>query len=576
MSRFLYFSACLSLVMLSTVLPLAANELPSQDGLPPELVIAPEPPLLEQLALLQKALDRADEWRSESDGFVGGVKDFLSGTSVKPINVTPELLAANMDAAKGRLVGVCGLYRKIEGEEGEFRFFDGALPITIPDSLSVEGFGTSDVDGLPVRIEGVVEGQVGTARLRASRVTPCLHLVLLRVARIHEISGELNQSRDEYREAMEMYKKAADEARRVNSEFAAFARYSAGRVSYDIFRDRKKSQKKLSMAWTEYASPAPDGSTYMVWRPLADGSGWEHVTAATAIGDPLDTINRAGFWYKFMDFFVGLAGGVHWLGIVLMALVTRMLIWPLSKKQFQSAESMKRLQPQIKALQDKHVDDKQKFQQEFWKLCQANGVNPLGGCLPMLVQMPILIMLYHGIRDYIVQFQGHGFIWVGNLAHPDTVLLIMYTISMIFFQKMTQKLQPTPMMSAQQQQQQMMMTYLMPVMFFFFFRSFPAAFLLYWLATNVIYFVQQFYYQKIIVARQQTTQEANSGQPGKNSGFADAMVKMLSAQTGKDAAEENKESDEKKADEVASESSAEAAAGEQEKPRPARRSKRKR
>jgi YidC/Oxa1 family membrane protein insertase len=198
---------------------------------------------------------------------------------------------------------------------------------------------------------------------------------------------------------------------------------------------------------------------------------------------------------------------------------------------------MKRLQPQIKALQERFTDDKQKFQEEFWKLCQANGVNPLGGCLPMLVQFPILIMLWQGIRNYIVQFQGHGFLWVRDLASPDYGLLIAYTISMVLFQKMTQKLQPTPVMNPQQAQQQQMMTYMMPAMFFFFFQNFPAAFLLYWLATNVVYFVQQYSYTAAVSRKSGGEDTETLAPTAKKGGFAAAMARMMSMKAaGDDAA----------------------------------------
>ncbi|MFW6438367.1 MAG: membrane protein insertase YidC, partial [Armatimonadota bacterium] len=121
-----------------------------------------------------------------------------------------------------------------------------------------------------------------------------------------------------------------------------------------------------------------------------------------------------------------------------------------------------------------------------WALCQENNCNPLGGCLPMLVQMPILIFLYRGIHEYIVQFEGISFLWVQNLAEPNMLLLILYTLSMIGFQKMASQSQPTA--DPQQEQQQKMMMYMMPIMFFFFFQTFPAAFLLYWLGSNIIYF----------------------------------------------------------------------------------------
>ena len=285
---------------------------------------------------------------------------------------------------------------------------------------------------------------------------------------------------------------------------------------------------------------------------MSDGTGWEKLPLTKAIGGPLDSMSRNDFWYRFMEFFVMLAGNSPWLGVVLLAVVSRVIIWPLTKKQLASAEAMKRLQPQIKALQERYVDDKQKFQEEFWRLCQANGVNPLGGCLPMLIQMPVLIFLYKGIREYIVQFDGHSFLWVKNLAAPDLPLLVLYTLSMILFQKMTQKLQPTPTMNAQQAQQQQMMTYMMPAMFFFMFQSFPAAFLLYWVATNVVYFVQQYAYTAAM-ARKAAAGETESLTPAepRQGGFAGAMTRMIAqkseAEASKSATEDKQSFHEKQA-----------------------------
>ncbi len=338
----------------------------------------------------------------------------------------------------------------------------------------------------------------------------------------------------------------------ARSTYAGFARSRAGLIAYDR-RQFKEARNYLSAAWNAFAGTDRQGRPKAyTWVPMSDGTGWEKLPLTKAIGGPLDSMSRNDFWYRFMEFFVMLAGNSPWLGVVLLAVVSRVIIWPLTKKQLASAEAMKRLQPQIKALQERYVDDKQKFQEEFWRLCQANGVNPLGGCLPMLIQMPVLIFLYKGIREYIVQFDGHSFLWVKNLAAPDLPLLVLYTLSMILFQKMTQKLQPTPTMNAQQAQQQQMMTYMMPAMFFFMFQSFPAAFLLYWVATNVVYFVQQYAYTAAM-ARKAAAGETESLTPAepRQGGFAGAMTRMIAqkseAEASKSATEDKQSFHEKQA-----------------------------
>jgi YidC/Oxa1 family membrane protein insertase len=216
---------------------------------------------------------------------------------------------------------------------------------------------------------------------------------------------------------------------------------------------------------------------------------------ADAVGPLLDTLGRESFWYRLVDFFVTLGAGSKALGLVLLALVTRLGIHPLTRKQLASMEAMRKLQPQIKALQEEFKDDKQRFQQEIWKLWQENGVNPFGGCWPMLIQMPILIFVYQGIRRYIVRFAESNFLWIRNLAMPDLPLLVAYTASMVVFQKIANRMQPMPADEKQQQQQQMM-TWMMPLMFFFFFRTLPSAFILYWLASNLFYFGEQWLFRR--------------------------------------------------------------------------------
>jgi len=265
------------------------------------------------------------------------------------------------------------------------------------------------------------------------------------------------------------------------------------------------------------------------------------------IGEPLDSLKRGGFWYSLVGTFVNIAGGHPALGLILLAIVTRLMIYPLTKKQLSSMQAMQRIQPQIKELQKKYKDDKQKFQGEFWNLCKEHNVNPLGGCLPLIVQMPILIMIlivqmpilimiYRGIRDYVVQFDGASFLWVSNLAHPDLPLLVAYAISMFLFQKMTEKMNPAASADPQQAQQQKMMAYLMPAMFFFLFRSLSAAFILYWLSANLVYFAEHLWY------RRTHGSDEGPGEEGKKSsgGFAAAMAKVVSGAAGK-AGEEDKD-----------------------------------
>lgn len=491
----------------------------SQEGLPPELVLPAKPSLEDQLATLLALKQTAESNRPVGGGFLSGLRGMFSAEG-KPVPLTSDQLASHLEEVRGRLVVVSGVYESVTADTGRFNFPGGFLSLSLPTGVELIGLQSEKLDGMPVQVEGVAEtGGLG-GQVRAIKVTPCEWLVLVRLARVHE---ELQQ----WLEAVKTYEAAAGAAQSAHSPFAAFAKTSAGRITFEHLRDPKKTGNLLYTAWTSFSATERGGAPkHRTWIPDEQGSGWLEKTVPDAIAGPLDAVKRNNFWYKFMAFFVELAGGMRWLGIVMVAIISRVVIWPLTKKQLASAEAMKRLQPQIQALQERYADDKQKFQGEFWKLCQANGVNPLGGCLPMIVQFPVLIALWNGIRDYIVQFNGHGFLWVKNLAAPDMPLLIAYTASMILFQKMTQKLTPTPTMTAQQQQQQQMMTWMMPLMFFFFFQTFPAAFLLYWLATNIVYFAQQYIYTVL-----QNKKAALETPAAAGGGLADNMVKMLSSKT---------------------------------------------
>ena len=518
MSRIFTVTALLLILGLAC-LPLGAQEIPSQQGLPPELTIAPKPPLAEQLTTLQALAKYTQENRPSGGGFGAALRSMFSPSGTRAVPVPPDVLIKTPAPFVGKPVSVSGVYQGTGHDSGKFALETQPLLISLPANVPMQGLPKGGPNGLPVTVEGIVESGGLGVQVRATSIKPADWLTLLRIGRVYEMMGQKEQAEKAYESAFPI-------AQAARSQFTAFAKITAGRLAYEL-RNVKQARNHYSMAWNPLTGTTAQGEPkYYTWVPLEDGSGWEKLPASKAIGPPLDRLNKTDFWYRFMDFFVELAGGSRWLGIVLLSIMSRVIIWPLTKKQLASAEAMKRLQPQIKALQDRYADDKAKFQQEFWQLCQANGVNPLGGCLPMLVQMPILILLWKGIRNYIVQFDGYGFLWVKNLAAPDMGLLVAYTISMIAFQKMTSKLQASPTMTPQQAQQQQMMTYMMPLMFFFFFRDFPAAFLLYWLATNIVYFMQQYMYSRSLPKADDAGGEPLSSD--KSTGFAGTLAKMMS------------------------------------------------
>ncbi len=194
------------------------------------------------------------------------------------------------------------------------------------------------------------------------------------------------------------------------------------------------------------------------------------------------------------------------VGIILLTLIIKALLWPLSKKGAASTAKMSALQPKLQELQQKYKDNPQKLNQETADLYKQEGVSPLGGCLPMLLQFPILIAMY-GLLNKHFELRGAMFIpgWIPDLSVPETIftlgfnipflgneihlLPILYTASMIFSMKITQ----TQSNSTQSGGMMKFMTYGMPILFFFILYSAPSGLLLYWSVQNVLSMLQQFY-----------------------------------------------------------------------------------
>ncbi len=474
--------------------------LPNQQGLPPELTLADQPPLTEQV----KTLEQLAAWVKQSTPQAGlgeKIKSLFAGGERKAVLINlPQLpVVAPALAEKPTLIAVQGLF--VPGTKPEVASFagrDSSCVLSLGPAVLREGL-PEDLAGLPVRAEGLAQVQPGSGlvTIQVAKLTPGGSLCYLRLGRAYELLGQ-------YQAAVAAYLEGAALAQRERTasgagyEFGVFGATQAAWLTYRQLGDEKTARNLYSRAWTLGTSSR---EATVTWVQEQDAQGeptgfWKQDLVTQAIAPTLKALEEKGFWYKFVQGFVTLAGGNAGLGLLLLAVATRILVYPLTKKQMASARDMQRLQPMMKQLQEKYKGDKQKFQEEFWKLCREHGVNPLGGCLPMLVQMPLLYFVYMGVRAYIVNLDGQGFLWVHSLARPDIPLLIVYTLSQIAFGKVTQQQNPSAALDPQQRQQQQMMTYLMPVMFFFLFQGFPAAFMLYWLGTNLAYLAQQLWYNR--------------------------------------------------------------------------------
>lgn len=187
--------------------------------------------------------------------------------------------------------------------------------------------------------------------------------------------------------------------------------------------------------------------------------------------------------------------------IIIFAFTLKVLLTPLTNKSLHSGKKLQKVQPLMKEIQQKYKNDIKKQQEELRKLYKEHNVSPLGGCLPMLLQMPIFFALYPVLRYSIDFRQAHFFAWLTDLSEPDPywILPILMGVFMFVQQKMMQTNQDTANMDEKQAamvQSQKMMLYLMPPFMVFIFSSLPSGLVLYWTIFNVFTIIQQYFINK--------------------------------------------------------------------------------
>lgn len=191
------------------------------------------------------------------------------------------------------------------------------------------------------------------------------------------------------------------------------------------------------------------------------------------------------------------------LAIILVTVVIRLLLVPLNVKQIKSTRAMQEVQPQLQELQKKYAskdaNTQQKLQQETMQLFQKNGVNPLAGCLPILVQMPIFIAMYHAIRR-TTEIATHDFLWF-QLGTPDFVLPILTALFTFLQQKLMMSTNSAANSNPQMRLQLQIMLYVMPIMIGVMAFFFPAALALYWVTGNIFMVFQTLLINKPMMAK---------------------------------------------------------------------------
>ncbi|WP_033368640.1 MULTISPECIES: YidC/Oxa1 family membrane protein insertase [Propionispira] len=196
-----------------------------------------------------------------------------------------------------------------------------------------------------------------------------------------------------------------------------------------------------------------------------------------------------GFLQSILEFFYHISGTIglenYGLAIILMTIVIKLLLYPLTVKQVKSMKAMQDMQPEMKKLQEKHKKNPDVLQKEMAKLYKESGVNPLAGCLPLIAQMPILMGMFYALRDF--NYVGDPqFLWMSSLsdADPFYILPVLSALTTFVQQKQT---------SAEMNQQTKMMMIFMPLFIGWISCTFPSGLVIYWVISNLMQILQQWW-----------------------------------------------------------------------------------
>jgi len=212
-------------------------------------------------------------------------------------------------------------------------------------------------------------------------------------------------------------------------------------------------------------------------------------------------MNFSGFFGYFakpllasMNGLYNLLGLSYGWTIVVITILIKLLFWPLTNASTKSMKRMAKLQPEMKALQEKYKDDPQKAQRKLLEFMKENKVNPMGSCLPLLLQMPIFIGFYTMLQSAI-ELRGAPFLWINDLSSPDTLFYLPFVaipfnlMPLLMGATMIYQARLTPMSPGMDPTQQMMMRY-MPLIFIFILYGMSSGLTLYWTVQNILSIVQ--------------------------------------------------------------------------------------
>jgi YidC/Oxa1 family membrane protein insertase len=192
-----------------------------------------------------------------------------------------------------------------------------------------------------------------------------------------------------------------------------------------------------------------------------------------------------------LEFIHDYVGNWGW-AIVLLTILIKLAFYKLSEASYKSMANMRRVQPRMQQLKERFSGDRQKMNQALMDLYKKEKINPLGGCLPILVQIPVFIALYWVLLESVEMRQAPWILWINNMSAPDPFFILPLLMGITMF--IQQKLNPAPIDPIQAK---IMMA--LPVVFTVFFAFFPAGLVLYWVVNNTLSITQQYYITRYVV-----------------------------------------------------------------------------
>jgi len=259
----------------------------------------------------------------------------------------------------------------------------------------------------------------------------------------------------------------------------------------NTYQARKlKNQDVYLFGFTTPAISVPAGANDSVSAQFYVGPKDQYRLRDIASGLDL-TVDYGFLWWLAQPLFY-LLTVIHsvvgnWgLAIIGLTVIVKSLLYPLSAASFRSMAKMRKLQPEMARLKERFGEDRQQFSQAMMDLYKKEGANPLGGCFPILLQMPVFLALYWTLMESVELRQAPFFLWIHDLSAMDPYFILPIAMGISMY--LTQMMQPEPPDPVQAK-----VFKLMPIMFTFFFLWFPSGLVLYWLVNNILSLLQQLY-----------------------------------------------------------------------------------